>query len=146
MGNLDSVADYSKADSLMVKLFLTYARGAKDQQYYKELLKPLLKKLLETPDLDLETEPQMVSRRLIGFFILCLFWGKRLPRLFLFISKKKKNPQIYKNLIKEEELQTGQKSTLPYNAPRDEMLNNPKVRERFIKRKYQSDIKEEFKS
>lgn len=46
---------------MFVKLLLHYTRGAKERQFLRELLQPLVKSVIHNSSLDLEVDPLAVS-------------------------------------------------------------------------------------
>ena len=97
---MPDVQSILREDMIFIKLIVQYNRGAKERQYLRDLLSPLVSTVISDSDLDLETDPLV----------------------------------IYRAMIKEEESKTGEKSALPFDAPRDEALENENVRAIYINR------------
>jgi len=92
--------DLLRGNPVFIKLVVQYTRGAKERQFLRDLLQPLIKEVLDQTDLDLDVDPL----------------------------------SIYRNMIKDEESKTGEKSTLAYDVSRSQALENDKVMKIFVKR------------
>ena len=82
-----------KDNPLFIKLVLQYTRGAKERDYLRGMLRPLLDAIMFNSSLDLETEPLV----------------------------------LYKAVIRNEELTTGEKSTRPFDITAEVALADPQV-------------------
>ncbi|TPX34547.1 hypothetical protein SmJEL517_g02831 [Synchytrium microbalum] len=63
--DLNEVSEFWRANPLFIKLVLHYTRGAKERQYLRELLQPLVKKILDDATLDLESDPTSIYKAII---------------------------------------------------------------------------------
>lgn len=93
---IDDIAkldEFWRANPFFIKLVLHYTRGAKNSQFLRDLLSPIITEMLEDRDLDLETDAM----------------------------------GIYKALIREDELRTGEKSQRKYDATLQEVQNDADV-------------------
>ncbi|TPX43695.1 hypothetical protein SeMB42_g03246 [Synchytrium endobioticum] len=61
----DDVSEFWRANPLFIRLVLHYTRGAKERQYLRELLQPLVKRILDDTSLDLDTDPVAIYKGLI---------------------------------------------------------------------------------
>jgi hypothetical protein len=77
-------------------------RGAKERQFLRDLLQPLIKLILQDNTLDLETDPVF----------------------------------IYKNLIREEELKTGEQSRRSYDVTPQQAAADVEVQKIQTERKF----------
>eukprot|EP00842_Homolaphlyctis_polyrhiza_P003308 jgi/Hompol1/3979/HPOL_003428-RA len=82
LNDIVKLDDFWRDNPFFVKLVLQYTRGAKERQFLRDLLQPVLKIVLTDNQLELETDAVA----------------------------------IYKNLIREEESKTGEKSSKPYDV------------------------------
>ncbi|KAI8810415.1 hypothetical protein BJ742DRAFT_747546 [Cladochytrium replicatum] len=62
---ISDLGEFWRANPLFIKLVLHYTRGAKERQFLRELLQPLVKSIINNNSLDLETEPVAILRALI---------------------------------------------------------------------------------
>ncbi|KAI8799673.1 hypothetical protein BJ742DRAFT_844964 [Cladochytrium replicatum] len=62
---ISDLGEFWRANPLFIKLVLHYTRGAKERQFLRELLQPLVKSIINDNSLDLETEPVAILRALI---------------------------------------------------------------------------------
>jgi len=53
--------DLLRGNPVFIKLVVQYTRGAKERQFLRDLLQPLIKDVLEQNDLDLDVDPLNVS-------------------------------------------------------------------------------------
>lgn len=66
-----SSSDIVRSNPVFIRLAIHYQRGAKERQYLRDLLTPLIKQVVEDPSIDLETDPLLViSSTLITISIL----------------------------------------------------------------------------
>jgi len=100
MEQVSEPQDILRGNPIFIKLVVQYTRGAKERQFLRELLQPLIKDVLNQTDLDLDVDPL----------------------------------SIYRNMIKDEESKTGEKSSLAYDVSRSQALENEKVMKTFVKR------------
>lgn len=63
--DISSLSDFWKANPLFVKLLLFYTRGAKDRQFLRDLLQPLVKSVINDSNLEVETDPTLIYKMLI---------------------------------------------------------------------------------
>jgi Ras GTPase-activating-like protein IQGAP2/3 len=60
VSNAKSINQFWESNPLFIKLFSHYTRGAKERQYIKDLLQPLVKEVLSTNEADLDIDPMNV--------------------------------------------------------------------------------------
>jgi Ras GTPase-activating-like protein IQGAP2/3 len=84
--------------------------------YVKDALQVVIQDMLEQEDLDLETDPLLVSDH-FDALVLCSII----------------NPQIYRNCINEEEMRTGRMSNKRKDVTFKEAVEDPDARPRFIR-------------
>jgi hypothetical protein len=58
--DISSIGDFWRANPLFVKLLLHYTRGAKERQFLRDLLQPLVKSVIHHSSLDLDVDPLSV--------------------------------------------------------------------------------------
>ncbi|KAJ1673392.1 iqgap- protein, partial [Spiromyces aspiralis] len=63
--SVQRIHEFLRGNPIFIKLAVHYNRGAKERKYLRDLLQPLVKKVLEDPDLDLESDPLVIYRGLI---------------------------------------------------------------------------------
>ncbi|KAI9140363.1 hypothetical protein BKA69DRAFT_1080627 [Paraphysoderma sedebokerense] len=62
--DIKEIGDFIKGNPAFIKLVVHYNRGARERQYLRDLLQPVLKKVFEA-DFDLETDPLLVYKSII---------------------------------------------------------------------------------
>ncbi|KAJ2523382.1 iqgap- protein [Coemansia sp. RSA 2049] len=62
---IDTLPEFLRGNPIFIKLAVHYNRGAKERKYLRDLLQPLIKKVIDDPDLDLESDPLAIYRTLI---------------------------------------------------------------------------------
>ncbi|KAJ1801635.1 iqgap- protein [Coemansia sp. RSA 2399] len=60
-----TLSEFLRGNPIFIKLAVHYNRGAKERKYLRDLLQPTIKKVIEDPDLDLESDPLAIYRTLI---------------------------------------------------------------------------------
>ena len=103
--------------NILGKILCIKSRGAKERLFLRELLQPLIKKLLRNDSLELELD-SMVVRSILNFTI-----------------------KIYKSLIKQEETQTGQRSSRPYDRTPSFVASDPDVKKTQLESKFTNILK-----
>ena len=58
----NELGDFMRGNPVFVKLVVHYNRGAKERKYLRDLLQPLIKRILEDHTLDLETDPMIIYK------------------------------------------------------------------------------------
>lgn len=58
---LPTVADFARGDFTFIRLATRYGRGAKEKDYLRDVLAPLLLSIIARPDLDLSVDPVAVG-------------------------------------------------------------------------------------
>ncbi|KAI9506479.1 hypothetical protein BX070DRAFT_186375 [Coemansia spiralis] len=62
---INTLPEFLRGNPIFIKLAVHYNRGAKERKYLRDLLQPLIKKVIDDPDLDLESDPLSIYRTLI---------------------------------------------------------------------------------
>ncbi|KAJ2723116.1 iqgap- protein [Coemansia sp. Benny D115] len=65
LASIDTLHEFLRGNPIFIKLAVHYNRGAKERKYLRDLLQPLIKKVIEDPELDLESDPLVIYRTLI---------------------------------------------------------------------------------
>ncbi|KAJ1822230.1 iqgap- protein [Coemansia sp. RSA 2599] len=65
LSSIESLHEFLRGNPIFIKLAVHYNRGAKERKYLRDLLQPLIKKVIEDPELDLESDPLVIYRTLI---------------------------------------------------------------------------------
>ncbi|KAJ2741985.1 iqgap- protein [Coemansia sp. BCRC 34301] len=65
LSSIDTLQEFLRGNPIFIKLAVHYTRGAKERKYLRDLLQPLIKKVIEDGDLDLESDPLVIYRTLI---------------------------------------------------------------------------------
>ncbi|KAJ2884616.1 iqgap- protein [Coemansia aciculifera] len=65
LSSIDTLQEFLRGNPIFIKLAVHYNRGAKERKYLRDLLQPLIKKVIEDADLDLESDPLVIYRTLI---------------------------------------------------------------------------------
>ncbi|KAJ1721611.1 iqgap- protein [Coemansia erecta] len=65
LSSIESLQEFLRGNPIFIKLAVHYNRGAKERKYLRDLLQPLIKKVIEDPELDLESDPLVIYRTLI---------------------------------------------------------------------------------
>ncbi|KAJ1963867.1 iqgap- protein [Dipsacomyces acuminosporus] len=65
LGSISNLQEFLRGNPIFIKLAVHYNRGAKERKYLRDLLQPLIKKVIEDTDLDLESDPLVIYRTLI---------------------------------------------------------------------------------
>ncbi|CAO1630340.1 unnamed protein product [Parajaminaea phylloscopi] len=63
---VSSVQEFIRGNAQFIKLVVQYNRGAKERQYLRDLLAPLVHGIIEDESLDLETDPSAIYRATIN--------------------------------------------------------------------------------
>lgn len=61
----NEISEFLKGNPLFIKLAVHYYRGAKERQFLRELLQPLVKEVIGNDQLDFETDPLVLYRQAI---------------------------------------------------------------------------------
>ncbi|CAG8494303.1 10610_t:CDS:10 [Racocetra fulgida] len=64
--NMDSLQEFLRGNFMFMKLVVHYNRGAKERKFLRDLLSPLVKKIMDDESMDLETDPLKIYRNLIN--------------------------------------------------------------------------------
>ncbi|KAI9202931.1 uncharacterized protein BJ171DRAFT_460734 [Polychytrium aggregatum] len=91
---ITEIGEFWRSNPLFIKLVMNYIRGAKERQFLRELLQPLVNLVIKDNNLDLELDPIT----------------------------------IYKFLIREEEVISGEKSKRPYDVTVQQAAADPEVK------------------
>lgn len=62
---MKTLSEFWKANPLFIKLLIFYTRGAKDRQFLRQVLQPLVKIILNNHNLELETDITVIYKTLI---------------------------------------------------------------------------------
>ncbi|KAJ2236750.1 iqgap- protein [Coemansia sp. RSA 485] len=65
LSSIESLHEFLRGNPIFIKLAVHYNRGAKERKYLRDLLQPLIKKVIDDPELDLESDPLVIYRTLI---------------------------------------------------------------------------------
>ncbi|KAJ2794875.1 iqgap- protein, partial [Coemansia furcata] len=65
LSSIDTLQEFLRGNPIFIKLAVHYNRGAKERKYLRDLLQPIIKKVIEDADLDLESDPLVIYRTLI---------------------------------------------------------------------------------
>lgn len=65
LASIETLQEFLRGNPIFIKLAVHYNRGAKERKYLRDLLQPLIKKVIDDPDLDLESDPLVIYRTLI---------------------------------------------------------------------------------
>ncbi|ORX65666.1 Rho GTPase activation protein [Linderina pennispora] len=65
MDSISNIQEFLRGNPIFIKLAVHYNRGAKERKYLRDLLQPLIKKVLDDPEIDLESDPLVIYRSLI---------------------------------------------------------------------------------
>jgi len=63
--DINDINDFWRVNPIFIKLVLHYCRGAKERQYIRDLLQPLVKSVLSAENLELESDPIAIYKGLI---------------------------------------------------------------------------------
>ncbi|KAF9322348.1 hypothetical protein BG003_000019 [Podila horticola] len=63
---ISNVSDFMRGNFMFVKMVMNHVRGAKERQYLRDLLAPLVQKVLKEDFLDLESDPLMIYKASIN--------------------------------------------------------------------------------
>ncbi|KAJ3397220.1 hypothetical protein HDU92_000100 [Lobulomyces angularis] len=63
--DISNIGEFWRANPLFIKLLLHYTRGAKERQFLRDLLQPLVKIVLHNSTLELETDVMLIYKALI---------------------------------------------------------------------------------
>jgi hypothetical protein len=63
--DISTLGEFWKSNPLFIKLLLFYTRGAKDRQFLRDLLQPLVKLVLNDSNLEVETDAGLIYKMLI---------------------------------------------------------------------------------
>jgi Ras GTPase-activating-like protein IQGAP2/3 len=59
--HLTSLPQFIQSNFVFVRLAVQYARGAKERKYVRQILSRLVREVLDSDEMDLETDPAMVG-------------------------------------------------------------------------------------
>ncbi|KAJ1914923.1 iqgap- protein [Mycoemilia scoparia] len=62
---ISGIHEFLRGNPIFIRLAVHYNRGAKERKYLRDLLQPLVKKVLDDTELDLESDPLVIYRALI---------------------------------------------------------------------------------
>ncbi|KAI7827713.1 hypothetical protein BX661DRAFT_170948 [Kickxella alabastrina] len=65
LSSIESLQEFLRGNPIFIKLAVHYNRGAKERKYLRDLLQPLIKKVIEDGGLDLESDPLVIYRTII---------------------------------------------------------------------------------
>ncbi|KAI8325747.1 hypothetical protein GQ54DRAFT_254223 [Martensiomyces pterosporus] len=65
LGAISNLQEFLRGNPIFIKLAVHYNRGAKERKYLRDLLQPLIRKVIDDRDLDLESDPLVIYRTLI---------------------------------------------------------------------------------
>ncbi|KAJ2850636.1 iqgap- protein [Coemansia brasiliensis] len=65
LSSISTLQEFLRGNPIFIKLAVHYNRGAKERKYLRDLLQPLIRKVIEDPELDLESDPLVIYRTLI---------------------------------------------------------------------------------
>jgi len=63
--DINDINDFWRINPIFIKLVLHYCRGAKERQYLRDLLQPLIKSVISCEGLELESDPIAIYKTLI---------------------------------------------------------------------------------
>jgi len=63
--DINDISDFWRVNPIFIKLVLHYSRGAKERQYLRDLLQPLVKSVISSEGLELESDPIAIYKTLI---------------------------------------------------------------------------------
>jgi hypothetical protein len=63
--DIHDINDFWRVNPIFIKLVLHYCRGAKEQQYLRDLLQPLIKSVITCDGLELESNPVAIYKNII---------------------------------------------------------------------------------
>jgi len=63
--DINDIGDFWRINPIFIKLVLHYCRGAKEQQYLRDLLQPLIKSVINSEGLELESNPVAIYKNFI---------------------------------------------------------------------------------
>ncbi|ORX84099.1 hypothetical protein BCR32DRAFT_218164 [Anaeromyces robustus] len=63
--DINDINDFWRVNPIFIKLVLHYCRGAKERQYIRDLLQPLVKSVISCEGLELESDPIAIYKTLI---------------------------------------------------------------------------------
>ncbi|KAJ1948236.1 iqgap- protein, partial [Linderina macrospora] len=65
MDSISNIQEFLRGNPIFIKLAVHYNRGAKERKYLRDLLQPLIRKVLDDGEIDLESDPLVIYRSLI---------------------------------------------------------------------------------
>ncbi|KAJ2761591.1 iqgap- protein, partial [Coemansia nantahalensis] len=65
LSSIETLQEFLRGNPIFIKLAVHYNRGAKEREYLRDLLQPLIRKVIEDAELDLESDPLVIYRTLI---------------------------------------------------------------------------------
>ncbi|KAJ2079411.1 iqgap- protein [Coemansia sp. RSA 988] len=65
LSSIETLQEFLRGNPIFIKLAVHYNRGAKERKYLRDLLQPLIRKVIDDPELDLESDPLVIYRTLI---------------------------------------------------------------------------------
>ncbi|KAJ2718545.1 iqgap- protein, partial [Coemansia sp. Cherry 401B] len=65
LSSISTLQEFLRGNPIFIKLAVHYNRGAKERKYLRDLLQPLIRKVIEDAELDLESDPLVIYRTLI---------------------------------------------------------------------------------
>ncbi|KAJ2823713.1 iqgap- protein, partial [Coemansia erecta] len=65
LSSISTLQEFLRGNPIFIKLAVHYNRGAKERKYLRDLLQPLIRKVIDDTELDLESDPLVIYRTLI---------------------------------------------------------------------------------
>ncbi|KAJ2160186.1 iqgap- protein [Coemansia sp. RSA 552] len=65
LSSITTLQEFLRGNPIFIKLAVHYNRGAKERKYLRDLLQPLIRKVIDDSELDLESDPLVIYRTLI---------------------------------------------------------------------------------
>ncbi|KAJ2503069.1 iqgap- protein, partial [Coemansia sp. RSA 1972] len=65
LSSISTLQEFLRGNPIFIKLAVHYNRGAKERKYLRDLLQPLIRKVIDDVELDLESDPLVIYRTLI---------------------------------------------------------------------------------
>ncbi|KTW26770.1 hypothetical protein T552_02771 [Pneumocystis carinii B80] len=63
---VENIQELFERNSLWIRIIVSYNRSVKERRYLKELFEPLIEKIIENDNLDLESDPAMIYHSIIS--------------------------------------------------------------------------------
>jgi Ras GTPase-activating-like protein IQGAP2/3 len=122
--HLSSLPEFIRSNLVFIRLAVQYARGAKERKFVRDLLGQLVREVLESSDMDLETDPAVVSE----FYSL----GKQITDY----GATPLSQQVHKMSINAEESRTGVQSARQLDVDAAGALLDTETRTAFIRSEF----------